>query len=82
MVAKKRPFWNGPNSLARVFLPMLKTKNSVARLTARGGVAFNLTLLSYRGNLDMGINTDAAAITEPELFARSINGAIADFISA
>jgi diacylglycerol O-acyltransferase len=46
------------------------------------GVAFNLTLLSYRGNLDMGINTDAAAITEPELFARSINEAIVDFISA
>jgi diacylglycerol O-acyltransferase / wax synthase len=31
-----------------------------------GGVAFNLTLLSYDGSLDMGLNIDAAAIAEPE----------------
>jgi len=31
------------------------------------GVAFNLTLLSYNGSLDMGINVDEAAVTEPEL---------------
>ena len=31
-----------------------------------GGVAFNLTLLSYNGNLDMGLNIDTAAVAEPE----------------
>ena len=31
------------------------------------GVAFNLTLLSYDGSLDMGVNIDVAAVTEPEL---------------
>ena len=30
------------------------------------GVAFNLTLLSYLGSLDMGLNIDAAAVAEPE----------------
>ncbi len=40
------------------------------------GVAFNLTLLSYLGNLDMGMNTDAAAVTEPALMKRCLDGAI------
>ncbi len=31
------------------------------------GVAFNLTLLSYDHSLDMGVNLDTAAVTEPEL---------------
>lgn len=31
------------------------------------GVAFNLTLLSYDHSLDMGVNVDTAAVTEPEL---------------
>ena len=30
------------------------------------GVAFNLTLLSYNHSLDMGVNIDTAAVTEPE----------------
>ena len=30
------------------------------------GVAFNLTLLSYNGSLDMGLNIDAAAVAEPD----------------
>ena len=33
------------------------------------GVAFNLTLLSYNGSLDMGVNIDAAAVDEPERLA-------------
>ncbi len=45
------------------------------------GVAFNLTLLSYLGNLDMGINTDAAAVTEPQLLARLIGDAVKDFVT-
>jgi hypothetical protein len=32
-----------------------------------GGVAFNLTLMSYLGSLDMALNIDTAAVTEPEL---------------
>src|SRR6476646_6176529 len=31
------------------------------------GVAYNLTLLSYNHSLDMGVNIDTAAVTEPEL---------------
>lgn len=45
------------------------------------GVAFNLTLLSYLGNLDMGLNCDAAAVTEPALMKRCLDRAIADFLA-
>ncbi|MET0909509.1 MAG: wax ester/triacylglycerol synthase domain-containing protein [Ilumatobacteraceae bacterium] len=45
------------------------------------GVAFNLTLLSYLGNLDMGMNTDVAAVTEPALMKRCLDRAIADFLA-
>ncbi len=34
-----------------------------------GGVAFNLTLMSYLGSLDMALNIDTAAVTEPELLS-------------
>lgn len=36
------------------------------------GVAANITLVSYDGNLDIGVNTDAAAIDDPARFARLI----------
>jgi diacylglycerol O-acyltransferase len=36
------------------------------------GVAFNLTLLSYDGSLDMGIHTDTAAVSEPERLRRNL----------
>ena len=39
------------------------------------GVAFNLTLLSYDGSLDMGINIDTAAVAEPERLSRLLNAA-------
>ena len=39
-----------------------------------GGVAFNLTLLSYLGSLDMGLNIDAAAVTEPALVTAPSTG--------
>ena len=39
------------------------------------GVAFNLTLLSYHGSLDMGINVDPAAVAEPERLGRLLNRA-------
>jgi diacylglycerol O-acyltransferase / wax synthase len=40
-----------------------------------GGVAFNLTLLSYDGSLDMGLNIDSAAIAEPERLRRALSRA-------
>ena len=42
------------------------------------GVAFNLTLLSYLGSLDMGINIDAAAVAEPERLAALLGQAFKD----
>lgn len=36
------------------------------------GVAFNLTLMSYSGSLDMALNIDTAAISEPELLANCL----------
>jgi diacylglycerol O-acyltransferase len=44
------------------------------------GVAFNLTLLSYLGRLDMGLNTDSAAVTEPALLSRFIADAVDDLV--
>jgi diacylglycerol O-acyltransferase len=42
-----------------------------------GGVAFNLTLMSYLGSLDMALNIDTAAVTEPELLKRCLDRAFA-----
>ena len=44
-------------------------------------MAFNLTLLSYLGNLDMGMNTDTAAVSEPALMKRCLDRAIEDFLA-
>ncbi len=38
-----------------------------------GGVAFNLTLMSYLGSLDMALNIDTAAVEQPELLARCLD---------
>ncbi len=46
------------------------------------GVAFNLTLLSYNHSLDMGVNIDTAAVTEPDLLRECLEKAFADLISA
>jgi WS/DGAT/MGAT family acyltransferase len=46
------------------------------------GVAFNLTLLSYDGSLDVGLNIDAAAVAEPELLAKHLDGAFSDLLNA
>ena len=40
------------------------------------GVAFNLTLLSYNGHLEMGINIDAAAVEEPARLGRAGGGLV------
>ncbi|MEZ5251725.1 MAG: WS/DGAT domain-containing protein [Ilumatobacteraceae bacterium] len=46
-----------------------------------GGVAFNLTLLSYNHSLDMGVNIDRAAVTEPELLRTCLEGAFDDLLA-
>jgi WS/DGAT/MGAT family acyltransferase len=38
-----------------------------------GGVAFNLTLMSYLGSLDMALNIDTAAVESPELLATCLD---------
>jgi len=47
-----------------------------------GGVAFNLTLLSYDHSLDMGVNIDAAAVTDPELLRTCLARAFTSLASA
>lgn len=44
------------------------------------GTAFNVTLLSYRGSLDMGIHIDTAAVQEPELLRACIEDAFTELI--
>jgi WS/DGAT/MGAT family acyltransferase len=38
-----------------------------------GGVAFNLTLMSYLGSLDMALNIDTAAVASPELLSECLD---------
>jgi WS/DGAT/MGAT family acyltransferase len=40
-----------------------------------GGVAFNLTLMSYLGSLDMALNIDTAAVAEPALLVTCLDRA-------
>lgn len=44
------------------------------------GVAFNLTLMSYLGSLDMALNIDTAAVAQPELLRELLERACADLI--
>jgi hypothetical protein len=37
------------------------------------GVAFNLTLMSYDGDLDMALNIDTAAVAEPTLLTTCLD---------
>ncbi|MEO5901059.1 MAG: WS/DGAT domain-containing protein, partial [Ilumatobacteraceae bacterium] len=46
-----------------------------------GGVAFNLTLLSYNHSLDMGVNIDAAAVAEPAVLQRCLSKAFKELIA-
>lgn len=47
-----------------------------------GGVAFNLTLMSYLGSLDMALNIDTAAVESPELLAQCIDRSFKQLIRA
>ncbi len=46
------------------------------------GVAFNLTLLSYDGSLDMGMNVDAAAVAQPARLGVLIEKSFRELLTA
>jgi len=46
------------------------------------GTAFNLTTMSYRGMLDMGLHIDAAAVTEPDRLLRCMEDSFAELVQA
>jgi hypothetical protein len=45
------------------------------------GTAFNLTVLSSGGWLDMGLNIDTAAVEDPDLLRRCLEDAYAELLS-
>ncbi len=47
-----------------------------------GGTAFNLTVLSSAGSLDMGLNIDAAAVEDPDLLRDSLESSYAELLAA
>jgi diacylglycerol O-acyltransferase / wax synthase len=47
-----------------------------------GGVAFNLTAMSYCGSFDMGLHIDPAAVTQPDLLRRCAEEAFAELAAA
>ena len=47
-----------------------------------GGTAWNLTLMTYDGNLDMGLNVDAGAVEDPEALRDLIEAEFAALIAA
>jgi len=47
-----------------------------------GGTAFNASVLSYCSQLDMGINTDAAAVDDPVLLRHCIAESLAEVMAA
>ncbi len=47
-----------------------------------GGVAFNVTSLSYLGSFDIGLNLDRRAVVEPERLKRGLRRAFAELVAA
>jgi hypothetical protein len=46
------------------------------------GTACNVTLLSYRGSMDIGINSDTAAVDKPEILTACIQASLDEVIAA
>ena len=46
----------------------------------RTGCALNITVLSYRGSLDLGINLDPAAVTDPAAFVECLEESFASLL--
>jgi diacylglycerol O-acyltransferase len=66
-------------------IPMFLAGAQIEAIYALGpllGVAFNLTLMSYLGSLDMGLHVDTAAVAEPELLARCFRLAFSELHKA
>ena len=66
-------------------IPMFLAGAQIEAIYALGpllGVAFNLTLMSYLGSLDMGLYVDTAAVAEPELLARCFRLAFSELHKA
>jgi WS/DGAT/MGAT family acyltransferase len=47
-----------------------------------GGTAFNLTMMSYSGTLNMGLHVDRGAVADPELLRRCLADSFAELIAA
>jgi diacylglycerol O-acyltransferase len=47
----------------------------------RTGCALNVTLLSYRGSLDLGLHLDPAAVTDPPALLDSLEESVADLLT-
>lgn len=45
------------------------------------GVAFNATVLSYRGRLDLGLNSDRAAVTDPDRLLACLRSAAEEILA-
>ena len=44
--------------------------------------AFNITMMSYRGELNMGVHIDTGAVTEPELLRDCLDQSYAELIAS
>lgn len=47
-----------------------------------GGTAFNLTMMSYCGTLNLGLNVDAGAVRDPALLEHCLVGAFTELVEA
>lgn len=47
-----------------------------------GGTGANITMMSYKNNLDFGLVSDPAAVTDPELLRTCVEEGLADVINA
>jgi hypothetical protein len=45
------------------------------------GTAWNLTTMSYRGSLDMGLHADPVAVGDPELLRRCLEDSYAELLA-
>lgn len=58
---------------------LVESNHPIGPLT---GTAFNLTMLSYNGSLDMGLHIDEGAVEAPDLLARCIGLAYDELLAA
>lgn len=45
------------------------------------GTAWNITMMSYNGNLDIGIHIDPVAVTDPELLRQMVEASFAELLT-